>query len=267
VISEDGTRVLEIHERAALLGLDLVEWYALVEQDWRILASEALVYGGAGRLRSWLDRGRPTADPTSLAFNGIAPAIETIAHEVLAAMPAPHVEHVVTRTSLFVLSGERGLCHCLPDLRTPIDDQPHVISINAAHAEDVAGLLAHEWSHSWHATMAPVAPQEPKIERRRAAHERAFRAQQLEAHGGPEFAGLVDDLLELRIRSERAADTLASLWLNRRYNSLGPHRDAHTRAVFEGEAAAGALLPGVAEDVAGDVAELASEAACPDKEG
>lgn len=202
---------LSLPERAEMLGLSARELVALAQEDPRIVAPAALATESAvARTRSWLTRGRPAADLASLAFAGDS-SIERVVRETLATLPVPVQVHVV-ETCAVLASGEEssGWCGPLPPLPGPADSI-HVIVLTRADPD----LFAHEIGHSW---SAPTGP------RTAGATIRETREEERQFARGVAELALEPELLRTRLRREREADALASLWLGRVIDTCGPAR-------------------------------------------
>ncbi len=221
--------------------------------DLRALAAPALHLGGEERLRSWVVRGMPAATPDDVEIIGDDDVVDaTLA--VLGAMPMPHLEHVARRVVVFGVTDVNGCCIYGPRIPAPDDDQLHVVVVIEREG-DLAGTIAHELGHSWVRPMTTTPP-EPAAKWRRRMRDLAFRAVELERRA-PD-AGLVDKfLLGPVLRGERAADAIGSLWLGRpvRCGDDGIVRPQLERALIGRSAAAGASVPGAAEELERDLAE------------
>lgn len=176
-------RSVEVAE--AVIELELAE-------PW--CATEAARFGaGVDRLRDWIAAGRPRASVGDLAVYGDRPIVDVV-RAVVASLPAAVAHHVVGNVAI-LCSGVETRGFCRPAFALPCSEPTFVVLAVAD-----PGIVAHELAHAWHMYANPALTAEQYERVVNAAREVAVEE------------GRVERRLERLVDSERAADTLATIW-------------------------------------------------------
>lgn len=212
---------MTLQEKAERLGLTCRDVVALGQEDPRLVANPTLDGGGAGRLRRWLDAGRPAADLDRLCYLG-DPEIGRAVRAVVAGLPEPVAHHAVTGCAIVGVGVDTAgwAAAVAPDLPTP---EAQFIAL----ASTRPGIIAHEIAHSWHRPLRR-APQKSA-----AALERDAEALHAELAAAAIENGRVDALVQIQLEGEFAADAAATAW-GYPVDTCGPRRlELVRRAIWE----------------------------------
>lgn len=211
---------LALHERADLLGLTSRQYLDLAREDARIVAAPALgTRGAVGRLRRWLESGRPAANMGELVFIG-EDAIRAILLDTLRQLPAPCQEHAVMAVTWFAIGHQwGGVMFALPAAPCPAGDERHGILLSCHRLEHLPFIIAHELAHSWQRRIGRSVFTGPPM-------SDAEEIQALRSLGAS-----AEQIAVKEWRGERLADDLAEAWGFRSFGHTSDHvRMASIRA-------------------------------------